>query len=239
MATYRPTREGMYAVDFGRWSNRTFSLPPEVSSMIFSQLDERSLTRCAFVCTSWYSSISMEKTLWLHYLEKLTRLPPHIIKSAVEQYRVTVSKSVKNRSERVCAQSQPSTGEVDEESIESKVGQRVSGNILQLALVQHRGVLHNVFSSLRWLNKEGPVEHKAGAARRITLEASGKTPQKVGRRTVLLKDSPTGPFTFYQLDSTSSQLVQKEYEMRAILILALMLWNFSQKWGKRVLPLLN
>ena len=34
----------------------------------------------------------------------------------------------------------------------------------------------------------------------------------MGRHTVLLNDSPTGPFTFYQLDSTSSQLMQKAYQ---------------------------
>ena len=219
--------EDKFAIAFGRSSDdRALSLPAEVALVIFGKLDEKSLIRCAFVSTSWYSFISKEKTLWLYHFQRFTDLPLHIITSALNQYPdVSVRKGPIRRSEiePLSTESQQLSPKDKTSNIRVRRRRRyendfaiVTENVLELAVVQHRGILHKVFSSLRWLTKERPVHYRTDLeafSPSVTLPASGKTPQKVGRHTVLLKDSPTGPFTFYQLDSTSSQLVQKEYQV--------------------------
>ena len=214
--------EGKFAIGFGRSPDvGALSLPSEVALMIFGELDERSLTRCVFVCTSWYAFISKEKTLWLRHLERSTHLPPHVIASALDQYPVTTRKSPVRRpdNELYSAESAHQSTLEDKKSshCRSTYGDvAVTENVLELAVVQHGGKFHRVLASIHWLDRMSSLEDKLDVLevnRHVTLEASGKTPQKVGRHTVLLKESPTGPFTFHQLDSTSSQLVQKEYQV--------------------------
>lgn len=209
MAAAAHAADTYFATDFGRSITRSFSLPVEISLMVFLALDLRSLTQCVFVCTSWYSFISKEKRLWLRPLSTITHLPVRIVTSAVEQYHLTSFKSPVRRSGQISIELQQSTQAV---APVLPTRSEDSEEVLKLAMLQHQAVLHRVFSSICWLKKkENQVNDRP--SRHITLVASRKTPLKVGRHTVLLKDSPVGPFTFYQLDSASSQLVQVEYQV--------------------------
>ena len=167
--------EGKFAIGFGRSPDvGALSLPSEVALMIFGELDERSLTRCVFVCTSWYAFISKEKTLWLRHLERSTHLPPHVISSALDQYPVTARKNPARFSDiqPYSAESQKSILEVKTESLRRPRGYDNAGlskTVLELAVAQHEGKFHRALACILWLHRMDSSEYKYDQGKRSTL----------------------------------------------------------------------